>query len=82
MLRAQGKTDLVNGGLLVGLGMGYSVEKAMGMATFGWLFSIVLVDLFFREYASMGKPLKSVSIQFLIALGASTTMYFSTYRME
>jgi len=69
-----GKTDLVSGGLLLGLGMGYPVEKALGVANMAWLSSILVGDLYFKSYVPMGKSLCGVLVQLCIAIAASKAM--------
>lgn len=68
------KTDLVSGGLLLGLGMGYPVERALGLANMAWLGSILVSDLYFKSYIPMGKPLRGVLVQMCIAIAASKAM--------
>jgi len=70
-----GRTDLVSGGLLLGLGMGYPVERALGLANMAWLGSILVSDLYFKSYIPMGKPLRGVLVQMCIAIAASKAMY-------
>lgn len=78
LLRAKGKTDVINGALLWGLATGVSVEKAIGISCSAWAVSILLCDFIFEEYAAMGKPLKSVLVQLLIAVLASAYICFDT----
>lgn len=75
LLRSQGKTDMVNGGLFLGLGLGYSGNKAIGLSCVAWTVAILLCDAVMKNYVAMGSPMASSVIQLAIALFASKTLF-------
>ena len=75
LIRSQGKVDMVNGGLLLGLGLGYSSNKAIGLSCVAWFVAILLNDAILGNYKAMDTPVVSSLIQLSIALFASFTLF-------